>query len=240
VCGADARIGCFDVTRVFEGYQLTKDLNREAMASINQTGPQTDPDRRDLRLREKLERHVAEFTARSNDKYPLGEQKGVRFQFEVETVKAQIQLHDARRALAGRAGEEVTEVELQKQISDLDSKSKQAAFGSAESGRIAFELQIARDRLKMHNAWSAMEGMERDLAMRDESRIRRFRILNDIWAMAAKLRAERGFTLLVPVDGPDEDQFLTIIVPADCEDVTDALLKRLNREYGGKKEKQNK
>jgi hypothetical protein len=239
VRGDDPHIARFNVQRAFDEYQLTKDLRYEAMLSINQTGPQTDPIRRDQKRHEELQKRLAELTAMFKEG-SLREPKGLHFRTEEETVTAQLRLYDARHALGGTEEYSASDFDpdtIRRQIDGLEKRVKQAVAGGPEQEHLKLELQIALNRLRIYEAVGAIEGVERELSLRDEARLQRTRILNEIWALAAKLRTERGFTLLVPVNGPDEDQFLTVIVPVDCEDVTDALLERLNQEYAAKKGK---
>jgi Skp family chaperone for outer membrane proteins len=118
----------------------------------------------------------------------------------------------------------------------LTEALKMAQAGSPERERIDLQLQITALELELDELRAAIEGAKRDRGLQDESMRQHAELVGEIRSAALRLSKERGYRLLVP-DNLPSGLYLPILVSGAGDDLTEALLTRLNEEYAAKKPK---
>jgi hypothetical protein len=173
----DLRIAKFDIQRVFDQYERTKELDREARSKISVSGPRS-------------------YT-------PAMERRDT----------------------------------LKKRLENIKEKMKSIDLGTPAWDQIESQWRIATLDLEIDDLRATLEQMQREKTMGAEGGQQRAGILDEIYAAAALLGAERGYRLTIPVNAPNSGPFLNIIVTGPADDLTEPLLARLNEQYAAKKPK---
>ena len=120
----------------------------------------------------------------------------------------------------------------------LTEALKTAPAGSPERERIELQLQMAALELELDEVRAAVAGAHRDRSLQDESMRQHAELVGEIRSAALRLGKERGYRLVVPDNLPSGlGLYLPILVSGAGEDLTEALLARLNEEYAANKSK---
>ena len=118
----------------------------------------------------------------------------------------------------------------------LTEALKTTPAGSPERERIDLQLQMTTLELELEELRAAFKGVQRDRSLQDERMRQVSELLGEIQSAALRLSKERGYHVLVPENLPS-GSYPSIIVAGASDDVTEALLARLNDEYAAKKSK---
>jgi Skp family chaperone for outer membrane proteins len=114
----DSRIARFDVQRVFDQYQHTKDIQKDIASKINRSGPQTTAETLEFEDHKNLIQRRNDLRARA-DKAPSGTVEKQQLDLQAQIATVLVQLDEAPRALI--------------EGSERERNSKEAGRGSAPS-----------------------------------------------------------------------------------------------------------
>jgi hypothetical protein len=111
--------------------------------------------------------------------------------------------------------------------------SVNAAAGETRE-RLQLQLDVATLAVENSDLRLRLESMRIEQGLKEKAQNQRGMIIGEIWSAAARLATERGFFIVVPEGLPADGPFLSVVVTSKAEDVTEALLSNLNKEYAAK------
>ncbi len=153
---------------------------------------------------------------------------------------------DLRSAIAGKINvdgpatdtpELGRQLKLEARVAELTSKTKAVPANSQERDRLELQLQLATLETQIDDLRRALESIRREQAQKESVQQQRRQLLEEISSAGSRICADRGYQALVPYRVPIEGPFPSIVVSSTGDDLTEALLERLNREYAAGKSK---
>jgi len=124
---------------------------------------------------------------------------------------------------------------LKDQVVALTEQVKRAREDAPERERLELQLKLATLTLEVEQLHRQFELEELEKKQAAERLRERSEILGAIWGAASRLGAERNYRIVVPDRLPSDGLFFTIPVSGATDDLTDAILARVNEEYVAKK-----
>jgi len=120
---------------------------------------------------------------------------------------------------------------LRARVEDLQAKLRQVIADPEELNQLKRELEVAVVALNFENVRLSLEGDSRESFLIEESKQRRQRLVDEIFAEAKALAIERGYDMVVSDSLPSDGSLTALFVTKRADDVTDELLARLNKQY---------